>query len=197
MEKLEISLKMSSYIVYMHENRVNGKKYIGITSGNPYKRWANGTGYYRNKHFSDAIRKYGWDAFDHKILYTGLTKQEACEMEQTLIAKYDTQNRDVGYNITNGGEHFKHTEESKRLMSERRKGLGRKKRTAEQIENMKAAHKGGADKRPVRCVDTGDVYMCINDASRATGINKKGISSCCRHIPHYNTAGGKRWEFLR
>jgi hypothetical protein len=30
------------YIVYLHVNRVNNKKYFGITSQNPLKRWNNG-----------------------------------------------------------------------------------------------------------------------------------------------------------
>lgn len=130
----------------MHINNANGKRYIGITSRNPLKRWSNGKGYYKNKHFYDAILRYGWDNFTHLILYSGLTNQEACDIEQKLIRKYHTQDKNHGYNLTSGGEYFKHSEESKRLMSERRKGKGRKKRTPEQIERMKASHSGGAEK---------------------------------------------------
>lgn len=186
---------MNDFVVYMHENRINGKKYIGITSDIPEKRWANGKGYYRNKHFSDAINRYGWDSFDHRILYTNLTKEDACRIEQEMIAKYGTQDKTKGYNLTSGGEHFKHSKSSVLLMSERRKGKGRQKKTAETIAKMKLAHGGGTEKIPVKCIDTGIVYACINDASRATGINKKQISCCCRGVPHYNTAGGVRWEY--
>lgn len=188
---------MDNYVVYMHENRVNGKRYIGITSDEPRKRWANGKGYYRNKHFYDAIKKYGWDAFDHRILYDGLTKEEACKIEQNMIAKYRTQDKTKGYNLTNGGEHFTHSEESKRLMSEHRKGKARGAFTESHIANLRANHSGGADARSVLCIDTGEEFASINDAARAKGINKKGISLCCRKAKHYNTAGGLRWEFLR
>lgn len=179
----------------MHINNANGKRYIGITSRNPLKRWSNGKGYYKNKHFYDAILRYGWDNFTHLILYSGLTNQEACDIEQKLIRKYHTQDKNHGYNLTSGGEYFKHSEESKRLMSERRKGKGRKKRTPEQIERMKASHSGGAEKVAVICLETNTVYSCINDAMRATGINKKGISGCCNKKKHYNTAGGYHWRF--
>lgn len=186
---------MSDYVVYMHENRINGKKYVGITSGDPELRWSNGCGYYKNKHFYDAIKRYGWDAFDHKILYSHLSKDDACRIEQEMIAKYQTQDKRKGYNLTSGGEHFKHSEESKMLMSERRKGKNQGAFTKEHIEKMKANHAGGAPKVSVRCIDTGEVFCCINDAARATGINKKQISGCCRGQKHYNTAGGYRWEY--
>ena len=189
------NLKTDCFCVYMHVNKANGKRYIGITSVNPLDRWQGGFGYYKNKHFNDAIKKYGWNNFDHLILYSELSKEEACEIEQYLIAKYRTQDKRYGYNITSGGQYFKHSEESKLLMSDRRKGKGRVKRTPEQIERMKANHAGGADKSPVICLETGKRYESINDAARATGINKKQISGCCRKILHFNTAGGYHWKF--
>ena len=73
---------MNKFMVYMHINKQNGKRYIGITSQDPVMRWANGKGYYRNKHFSDAINRYGWDGFEHVILSTNLDKESACAMEQ-------------------------------------------------------------------------------------------------------------------
>lgn len=184
-----------SFSVYMHINNANGKRYIGITSGDPLKRWRNGQGYYKNTHFYNAIFRYGWDNFTHLILYTGISKNEACEIEQSLIAKYNTQNKAYGYNLTSGGEFFKHSEESKRLMSQQRMGKGKVKRTPEQIEHMKANHAGGGKKVPVYCVETKKRYECINDAARDTGINKKQISGCCRKQKHYNTAGGFHWLY--
>ena len=58
----------------------HGKRYIGITSQDPpEKRWGRGGYEYRpNKHFWSAICRYGWDNFNHIILCTGLTFDEAC-----------------------------------------------------------------------------------------------------------------------
>jgi len=185
-----------SFTVYMHVNKINGKKYVGITKCNdPNRRWANGKGYYRNKHFSDAIEKYGWNNFDHQIIMQGLEKESACALEQWLIKVHETQNKNKGYNITDGGEFFHHTDESKRLMSQNRKGKGLQKLSEEHKRRMKEHHAGGADKKCVICLETGQKYESINDASRDTGINKKGISGCCRRKKHYNTAGGYHWEF--
>lgn len=90
------------YCVYAHVNKYNGKIYIGI-SNNPKARWgSNGGGYNRSTHFKHAIKKYGWNSFDHIILIDKLPLIIAQEIERTLIEKYDTTNQ--GYNIKAGGE---------------------------------------------------------------------------------------------
>ncbi len=67
------------YIVYQHKNKINGKIYIGITMQEPEKRWgSNGCNYKSSPHFYAAIKKYGWDNFEHNILFTNLTKKQAC-----------------------------------------------------------------------------------------------------------------------
>ena len=90
------------FILYMHISPSN-KKYIGITSQSPRERWQNGLGYRGNVHFTNAIKKYGWDNFEHIILFEGLSKEEAEIMEQCYIALYDTMNDEKGYNKTEGG----------------------------------------------------------------------------------------------
>lgn len=185
----------NKFTVYMHVNKYNGKKYVGITSKNPVERWQNGKGYYKNKHFNDAIKKYGWGAFEHQILFAGTDKETACNLEQWLIAEYKTTDKRYGYNLTTGGEHYKHSKESKRLMSVNRKGKKVPPFTEEHCRKISEHHAGGSDKHPVVCIELEMVYPSINDAARATGINKKGISGCCRNAKHFNTAGGYHWKF--
>ena len=36
---------MGEYKVYAHINKINGKRYIGITSKEPKSRWCHGRGY--------------------------------------------------------------------------------------------------------------------------------------------------------
>lgn len=93
-----LSDKQTNWCVYMHENRVNGKKYIGITSRKPTNKWSNGHGYKRCPFFYAAIDKYGWDSFKHYILYTSLTFIEAEKLKHELIEKYMTENIQYGYN---------------------------------------------------------------------------------------------------
>lgn len=94
---------MRKYTVYMHENRMNKKKYIGITSRKPEIRWNNGYGYSQQTKFYNSIIKYGWDAFNHYILFTNLSKEEACQKEIELIKKYNS--IEFGYNTSSGGEY--------------------------------------------------------------------------------------------
>ncbi|SCG87894.1 group I intron endonuclease [uncultured Clostridium sp.] len=92
--------------VYVHINKINGKKYFGITSLSLKARSGNnGKRYTRNKtYFANAINKYGWDAFYHILLLDNLIKSEACIYEIMFIKVFDTTNRDKGYNMTGGGE---------------------------------------------------------------------------------------------
>ena len=77
---------MNNYTIYMHKNKINGKVYIGQTCQNPIKRWDNGRGYETSSRFYNAILKYGWDNFDHIILYSNLSLEEANIIEEKLIA---------------------------------------------------------------------------------------------------------------
>lgn len=96
--------EIKNYKVYMHINKINSKKYIGITKQKPKERWQNGYGYIGCTVFYNAIKKYRWDSFEHKILIDNLSKEEACETEIKLIKQYKTTDRNFGYNISLGGD---------------------------------------------------------------------------------------------
>ena len=117
------------YTVYQHKNKINGKIYIGITSQKPEDRWGSqGCNYKSSSHFYSAIQKYGWNNFEHNILFTGLTKEQACLKEQELIKQFDSMNREHGYNSTSGGDIFLMNEETKQKISQammgNKNGLG-------------------------------------------------------------------------
>lgn len=146
---------MNDFTVYMHVNKTNCKRYIGITHHDDLnKRWVNGKGYFRNKHFNDAIKKYGWDNFEHIVLYTGLSKSEAEAKEITLIEEHNSVNPQKGYNIENGGAcPGTHSEETKAKISAAQRGeknhaYGKpsptrgKKASPETIEKNRQAHLG-------------------------------------------------------
>ena len=129
---------MEKFIVYKH-TCPNGKVYIGITKHTLQKRCSGGkSGYRHNKHFQSAIEKYGWENIKHEVLYSDLTKDEACQKEIELIALCKSNDRRYGYNKSIGGEHnkgFHLSERAKQKVSEAQKG---RKRTKEEIEKIRA-----------------------------------------------------------
>lgn len=134
------------YAVYQHKNKINGKVYIGITSQKPEQRWGSqGCNYKSSPHFYSAIQKYGWDNFEHNILFTDLTKEQACLKEQELIKEYNSMNREFGYNSTSGGDIFTMNEETKQKISQamirNQNGLGHPC-SEEKKEKISNAQKG-------------------------------------------------------
>ena len=83
--------------VYIHINKINGKKYIGQTIQSPIKRWDYGRGYRNCSRFFNAIKKYGWDNFEHKVFECNESDLDRIESE--LIAQYNTTNPQYGYNL--------------------------------------------------------------------------------------------------
>lgn len=106
----------NNYCVYMHENKLNGKKYIGQTY-NIKERWrCNGKNYFASIKFFNALKKYGWDNFNHIIIKDKLYRDEADSLEKELIEKYDTINN--GYNLKEGGSRGDLSKDSLKKMSE-------------------------------------------------------------------------------
>lgn len=102
-----------NYCVYIHTNNTNGKMYVGQTCVKPEKRWNSGKGYKDNTYFWNAIQKYGWDNFEHEIMASNLTKEEADNFERLLIQKLDLLNPNNGYNLQDGGSNGRPSEISK------------------------------------------------------------------------------------
>ena len=116
---------MRTFYVYVHTNKANNKKYIGITCQEPEARWGKNGIHYLRKYkngkymqaaFALAIIKYSWDGFYHEVLFEGLSEKEAKSLEKELISKYNTMHPDFGYNLTLGGDgHCIHRTDEERL----------------------------------------------------------------------------------
>lgn len=140
---------MKKFTVYCHISPSN-KKYVGITSTNPQKRWDDGMGYKKNYHFFRAIQKYGWDNFKHIILYSDISEERAKEIERSLVKEWKLTEREFGYNLRDGGD-GSFSEESIQKMSISRKGnknsVGRvhsnatKKRISNSLKKFHVTHK--------------------------------------------------------
>lgn len=148
---------MNGYTVYMHVVP-NGKKYVGITTVEPKKRWNRGSGYSSNEEFYEDIRKYGWDNIEHLIVKDGLNQGDAEAMERELIARYNTTNPKYGYNFSRGGGHG-----------------GISNRLRKKLKDRANPHNAA----PCMCVETGKKYKSIADAAEATNISSTSIRMSC------------------
>jgi group I intron endonuclease len=121
--------------LYVITNFVNDKWYIGITN-NPKKRWSS----HKKSNtpvISKAIKKYGCENFEFKIITSG-TRQEMFKLEEICIAKFNTQVPN-GYNIAPGGEYNKpSTDGAKRISAWAKK----RRHSPEIIEKIRTANTG-------------------------------------------------------
>lgn len=212
------------WCVYIHTNNINGKKYVGMTCNIDTRFGKDGAGYLHKKkngefvqpYFARAILKYGWENFSHEIIKENLTLEEANELEEKMILKYDTQNINKGYNIRNGGSHGALKEETieklSEIMSGRYDGENNpfyKKNHTEDVKNkIREVAKTTVSKytkeelsekmRKVSignyyiCVETGKVYSSTREAAEELGIHRSCISSAANG--HKKTAGGFHWQ---
>ena len=159
------------YTVYKH-TAPNGKVYIGITKQKPEKRWQNGNGYKDSEHFYRAILKYGWENIRHEIVANGFTKQQACDLEIELIAKYDATNPEHGYNNSTGGECGS-------------AGVHPNAETRKKIGESRA--------KAVICAETETVYSSGTEAAKSIGVTQEAISMVLRGKS--KTSGGYHWKY--
>ena len=202
------------YLVYKHTTP-NNKVYIGITKHkNPKRRWENGKGYWSNEHFTNAIKKYGWDNIKHEVLYTNLSKEEAEEKEKELIRQYKSYNRKYGYNIEKGGSLNK--EVSKETRNKLRINATGKKASEETKTKMSESHKGKncywygkhlseatkkalseiRKKKVNQYTVTGEyikTYDSMKDAAQEYNVSRQNIYASCSK--RRKTACGYIWRY--
>lgn len=200
----------SNWKVYVHMNKLNQKRYVGITSKpNAKQRWRNGSGYKENTHFYSAIEKYGWDNFEHIVLFCNMSEQEAKEMEKFLIKLWDTQNNQCGYNMTSGGDGTPNCHPSAETRAKLSKARMRENLSEETLQRRSDGlrgrkfsdeHKrkiGDGNSKPVDMLAKDGAllrhFKSAHDAEQELNISHSHISQCCHN--QRNTAGGYRWQF--
>lgn len=201
------------YCVYMHINKINGKRYIGQTikqnhiSGRfGYK----GNNYAKCTYFYRAIKKYGWDNFDHYIIQKNLTKEEADKLERLNILAFNTANNKFGYNLKFGGEaggklseevkqKISNSEKGRHLTEEHKKNISKAKKgkhfSEEYRQKMSETHKGINAKKVGQYTLDGKL-ICIYDSmteAKKYGYNPNLISMCC--TGQRNKHKGYVWKY--
>lgn len=165
-------------LIYKITNNINGKIYIGQTTRTLSKRII---GYKHEARYKPdsrpitrAMNKYGFENFTFEVLedniesITTLNKRERYYIEtlQSMVGKN-------GYNVELGGNGVgKHSEETKRKISEAQRG---------ELNHMWGAF-GAASPSSKRVIDltTGTTYGAAMEAARVLGLNFSHICAVCR-----------------
>jgi group I intron endonuclease len=112
--------------IYEIRNNVNGKVYIGqsmdVNHRNKTEKYDLNRNEFHNAHLQSAWNKYGIDNFSFNILIYELDKEQLDEYEIAMIKFTKSHDPKYGYNKTFGGEGGKHTDETKKKISESKKG---------------------------------------------------------------------------
>lgn len=194
--------------IYITTNLINGKRYIGQKKIDGKHRTYLGSGAY----FVKAVKKYGRENFKRVIVDFADSPEELNQKEQNLISFFNAHNSDDYYNIELGGnkyplsEHTKElikknhadlsgdkspcygkrmSEETKRKVSEGRKGIVAYNKGVPMSEEQKLKLKEAWKKRKVRvsnhreiiCVETNEKFCSIAEASRVIGIKACSIQA--------------------
>ena len=175
-------------VIYCLTNRLNHKKYIGQTIDYNKRmgehRRGNNT---ESRYIYNAIKKYGWESFEHSVIATATTKQDLDVMERHYIKEYDTMNNDLGYNLTSGGEGGNQfSEESRKLISDLKQAWWDSH--PEEKERMSKQHKGKKLSQEAKdlmiknmphrkeIMIEGKSYISIREAARQLGISRQVCS---------------------
>lgn len=156
---------------------------------------------------------------NNNMVYCHINKING-KREQYYINLYNTIDDKYGYNITSGGDdNFIRqplTEEQKQLVSETtKKAMNETKRRAHMLEVYKSDNwikKNSnsakvqwattdlktkvqeANGRKVQCIETGQQYMSMLEASKDTGISNYKIRRSCNETNYI--ADGTHWQFI-
>lgn len=135
------------YAVYVIQNKINLKLYVGKTGANPYfKRWkrhlkiGRSPNTYKAMPIHYAIHKHGENNFSFTILEEFDTADECSEAEIFWIEFLRACDRKLGYNLTFGGEGNIPTQLTREKM--RRSAIkNRKKQTSLTVEDVEEIRK--------------------------------------------------------
>jgi group I intron endonuclease len=234
---------MPTGYIYRIDNLENGKFYIGQTIQTIQQRW--------NDHVSDtrnlsdemvihlAMRKYGIDAFTMEPIHT-IERETKTDLKKKLneLEIQEIEQLKPEYNIAKGGlghtgvtiprfgadNHFygkKHTEETKRRLSEASKGRRLGVKLSEETKRKMSECKKGdkhpfknnpefrlraiqnmqsliqANKKHVMQFTKDDMFVqefeSVNEAAESINVTPSSLTICLKG--RSNTSGGFKWKY--
>ncbi len=173
--------------IYMIQNKVNGKMYIGQAIDIEGDRWKTHRkelkgGYHGNKHLQNAWNKYGEASFEFSILLE-CEESQLNTFEEYYIFELMTYDPWVGYNKTYGGNSGRPTKETKRKFSEAKKGKTLSEETRKKMSEVKKGRTLSEDaKRKLSEANKGKTLS--EETKKKIGEANKG-KMCGKNNPMY------------
>lgn len=155
-------------LVYLLQNKLNNKCYIGQTTWSLKSRLGQHRrdAKKRNNKINRAIYKYGWDTFENFILDVAYNQIELDELEKYYIEKF--QSKIYGYNIRDGGSKGKLSDSTKKKLSK--------------LKKIQGTHPNFSNKDYIKTIqkkvlreNTGEIFDSIRDCARKLDINYSAL----------------------
>jgi group I intron endonuclease len=183
--------------IYVLTNTINNKIYIGQTwEENVEDRMGrNGSGYHGSQYLFNAIKYHGVENFKYTVLEICFDKELADYFEKYYIKIFNTQNRDIGYNIAEGGgapmQGQHHTPETKAKISATTKG---RKLPPEQVAKS-AKSREMPQERQVKIVEAYKSNEFVSKIFETFGINTSGLYRILKRFktPRRGQKGPNNW----
>lgn len=189
--------------IYLTENKIDGKKYIGMHKSSTFDHTYYGTG----KIIKQALKKYGKENFICTVLEWGKNKEDLQEKEKKWIEKYSAYNNPNFYNISIGGTgDFERSQETKNKLRSAFTGENnpaKRPEVREKIRQSKLGDKNSAKREDVKLkiskgrkkwieeheedigqkvinLTTGETFNTVRIAAKALGVSVSAIQKCCK-----------------
>lgn len=203
--------------IYMWENLVNGKKYVGQAQNFRRRMYAYQKGQF-NLYMKSEIEEYGLENFEIHILEKDIPFEKLTEREQYWINYHCSYDEEKGYNRS--------AIAGKTTLPGERNGMYGKTQTKEWCKNHSewlkekwatdedyrkfwsekmsgennyfyGVHMCGGENphaKAIRCIETQKVYETIREAAKDVGISRQNIQNALKG--RQKTAGGYHWEYV-
>lgn len=164
--------RLSNMFVYLATNKINGKQYVGQTTKTVAVRWSqhlsSAKAHLDECLFHKAIRKYGEDSFEIETIHKSECLEDLNLKEIEWINKLNTHYlTGIGYNMSSGG----------------------KSRSGWKEERSKTKIRINKIKKPVVCVETGQIFDSIKEAASFFNVTSgymknvtSGLKNACKSL---------------
>jgi hypothetical protein len=195
-------------LIYMATCKVNGKKYIGQTMRTMAERRREHEMPWNKSLFSRAIKKHGINAFDWRVLHSGILLVEELDRLEEMESKRHNAIAPGGYTLKTGGAGGHLSTATKKLLSKRMSECHKDPETSKRMLRGLVAFKltqrwadvaqllssnNKARAKAVICVETGVVYESAREVARHHRCDSSNIPMACMNPKR--TVAGYHWRY--